>query len=114
MIKKYTNCTMLIARNVCMIWHFDGRRYLGGWQSDYLDEGFKHGLGLEWEPRKYVYYGEYVKNKRHGLGLYKDKDGLNCIGYWQKGRRCEEQLGPFGSEEGWAEESGELEYGSGY
>ena len=47
-IKKYTNCTMLIARNVCMIWHFDGRRYLGGWQSEYLDEGFKHGLGLEW------------------------------------------------------------------
>lgn len=39
---------MLIARNICMIWHFDGRRYLGGWQTEYLDEGSKHGLGLEW------------------------------------------------------------------
>lgn len=32
-IKKYTNCTMMVSRNICLIWHFDGRRYLGGWQS---------------------------------------------------------------------------------
>jgi len=82
---------MLIARNVCMIWHFDGRRYLGGWQTEYLDEGAKHGLGLEWEPKRYVYYGEYVRNKKHGLGVYKDRNSLNYIGYWNKGQRVTQE-----------------------
>ncbi len=31
-----------------MMWHFSGKRYLGGWQYDYLDEGSRNGLGLEW------------------------------------------------------------------
>lgn len=72
-----------------MIWHFDGRRYLGGWQSEYLDEGVKHGLGLEWEPKKYVYYGQFMRGKKHGLGIYKNKNEDNYVGYWSKGQRLD-------------------------
>lgn len=79
---------MIVARNICLIWHFDGKRYLGGWQSEYLDEGFKHGLGLEWEPKKYVYYGEFVKNKKHGLGIYKDRNEISYVGYWKNGKKA--------------------------
>lgn len=37
---------MMLSRNICILWHYDGKVYLGGWQVKYLDEGFKHGLGL--------------------------------------------------------------------
>lgn len=47
----------MVAKNICLLWHYDGKVYLGGWHIQYLDEGVKHGLGLEWVPNKYVYYG---------------------------------------------------------
>ena len=31
-----------------------------------------------------------MKNKKHGLGIYKDKQGVNYIGYWSKGQRCDQ------------------------
>lgn len=85
-IKRYTNCTLVVARSVCLIWHFDGRRYLGGWQTEYLDEGCKHGLGLDWTPNRHVYYGEFQKNRREGLGAFKDRSQQPFIGYWKNGR----------------------------
>lgn len=80
---------MIISRNICLIWHFDGKRYLGGWQTDFLDEGAKHGLGLEWHPKHYVYYGEFARNKREGLGAYKDRNNAVYLGNWSKGRQYE-------------------------
>lgn len=47
-IKRYSNCIMFICGHVVVMWHYNGKRYLGGWQYEYLDEGSKHGLGLEW------------------------------------------------------------------
>ena len=43
--------------------------YLGGWKNDYLDEGSKHGMGLEWVPQKYIFYGEFANNKKNGIGV---------------------------------------------
>ena len=31
----------------------------------------RNGLGLEWVPNKYVYYGEYSNNKKNGFGVMK-------------------------------------------
>lgn len=45
-IKRYSNCLMFICGTVVVIWYYSGKRYLGGWQYEYLDEGSKHGLGL--------------------------------------------------------------------
>lgn len=61
----------MVSRNICILWHYGGKVYLGGWQVQYLDEGVKHGLGLEWVPNKYVYYGEYCESKKEGLGIMK-------------------------------------------
>lgn len=55
---------MMLSKNICILWHYDGKVYLGGWQTKYLDEGFKHGLGLEWVPHKHVYYGEFCEGKK--------------------------------------------------
>jgi hypothetical protein len=55
-----------------------------------LDEGAKHGLGLEWEPKNYVYYGEFAKNRREGLGAFKDRNNSVYVGYWKKGKKYEQ------------------------
>ena len=103
MVKRYTNCVTATCRNIGMVWSFEGRRYLGGWQSEYLDEGFKHGVGLEWEPRKYVYYGKFARNRREGLGVLKDSSEDVSVGYWRKGRmvavESESERGDSDSEE---------------
>lgn len=36
-IKKYSNCILMISKNICIVWHYDGKVYLGGWQFKYLD-----------------------------------------------------------------------------
>lgn len=68
------------------MWHFNGKRYLGGWQYDYLDQGSRHGLGLEWEPNQYIYYGEFNNNKKHGLGAIKKGPESIAVGYWNEGK----------------------------
>lgn len=73
-IKRYSNCVIMVAKSVSIIYHYSSKIYLGSWQTIYLDEGVRHGLGLEWVPNKYVYYGEYVNNKREGLGIYKESN----------------------------------------
>ena len=62
---------MILTGSIGIIWHYNGKVYLGGWKHQILDEGAKHGLGLEWAPKKYVYYGEFNKNKREGVGIMK-------------------------------------------
>lgn len=49
-VKRYSNCILISSKNICIMWQSDGKVYLGGWQIKYLDEGVKHGLGLEWVP----------------------------------------------------------------
>jgi hypothetical protein len=40
-------------------------------------------LGLEWSPKKYVYYGEFSKNKREGAGIMKTNDNQILAGLWR-------------------------------
>jgi len=77
---------MLIAGHVIVMWYYNGKRYLGGWQYEYLDEGSRHGLGLEWEPNLYIYYGEFRNNKKHGLGAMKEGPEKTTVGYWANGK----------------------------
>ena len=30
-IKKYTNCILIVAGNLAVIWHYSGKVYFGGW-----------------------------------------------------------------------------------
>jgi hypothetical protein len=34
-------------------------------------------------PKKYVYYGEFVKNKREGVGIMKTCDNQLLAGLWR-------------------------------
>jgi hypothetical protein len=36
----------MMAKNICILIHNEGKIYLGGWNNKYLNEGTKHGLGL--------------------------------------------------------------------
>ena len=56
-VKRYSNCVLMVNKHICILYHYNSKVYLGGWQSEYLDEGVKHGIGLEWMPNSYVYYG---------------------------------------------------------
>ena len=56
-VKKYANCVVIINKNICLLVHFEGRIYFGGWEMQYFDEGSRHGLGLEYFPNKEIYYG---------------------------------------------------------
>ena len=73
-LKKYTNCVLVVVDNIAVIWHYSGRVYFGGWRYEVLDEGCRSGLGLEWVPNGYVYYGEFKENKRNGVGIMKDSE----------------------------------------
>ncbi len=57
------------------MWHYSGKIYLGGWEHQVLDQGCKQGVGLEWLPHLYVYYGQFNRNKREGVGILKNSDG---------------------------------------
>ena len=76
---------MFINNNIVIIWHFNGKRYLGGWQYHYLDQGTKNGLALEYIPDQYIYYGQFRNNKKHGLGAMKEGPNQLKIGYWHHG-----------------------------
>lgn len=45
-VKRYSNCVLIVNRHISVLAHYNSKVYLGGWQSEYLDEGVKHGLGL--------------------------------------------------------------------
>lgn len=47
---------MIIVNHIAIISHFSGKIYIGGWRAEGKD-GCKSGLGFEWLPNKYVYYG---------------------------------------------------------
>jgi hypothetical protein len=69
---------IIVSGNISIVNHFSGQIYLGG-----LSSGQKIGLGLEWCPGKFIYYGEYKNNKRNGVGIYKGADGEIMAGLWK-------------------------------
>lgn len=56
-LKKYSNCVIITNKQIGIVSHFSGKIYIGGWKNEFSEQGSKSGLGLEWYPRKYVYYG---------------------------------------------------------
>jgi hypothetical protein len=48
-VKKYKNCVVFTINNApseCVLWHFSGKFYMGGWKSGEGAEGEKHGEGV--------------------------------------------------------------------
>ena len=58
--------------------HFEGARYSGHFKN-----GMKDGKGVL-EALGNVYEGTFVKNKAHGHGMIKWKDGRKYKGEWQE------------------------------
>ena len=79
---------IVINGNLCIVWHdsWDGKRYFGSWRNKYFDEGAKDGMGLEWSPGRYVYYGQFEDNKRNGFGVMRKNDQSVVVGYWKDGK----------------------------
>lgn len=79
---------MIVNSNICIVWHEgkEGKKYIGSWQNKYFDEGEKEGLGLEWVPGRYVYYGQFKANKRDGFGVMRKNDETVVIGFWRRGK----------------------------
>ena len=45
-VKKYKNCvvfTITTNSSECILWHFSGKFYMGGWKAGQPGEGEKHG-----------------------------------------------------------------------
>ena len=76
-IKRYSNCVIIISGNIGIISQIGGRIYIGGWIAKQ-----KIGLGLEWYPGKYIYYGQFKNNKREGVGIFKGVKGGTAAGRW--------------------------------
>jgi hypothetical protein len=93
-IKRYSNCVIVVCGNVAIVSNFNGKVYLGGWNCN-----TRIGLGLEWHPDKYIYYGEFKNNKRHGVGIYKGVGGEVAAGLW-KNNNFEGHLGSIDSDRG--------------
>lgn len=89
-IRKYSNCIVIINHSICIVWHGgkNGKKYIGSWKNKYFDEGDKEGLGLEWSPGRYIYYGEFKENKRNGFGLMRKNDHSVILGYWRNGKHA--------------------------
>ena len=84
-IRRYNNCVVVVRGEIGLVWHFSGRVYLGGWNQA-EGEGGKQGLGLEWSPNKYYYYGQFSRNKREGVGLMKGSGNEVLAGQWRRGK----------------------------
>jgi len=51
-----------------------------------FDEGVKSGLGLEWSPNRFVYYGQFSNNKREGIGIMKKGKDQLLAGLWKENK----------------------------
>lgn len=87
-VKKYKNCVVFsITSNTseCILWHFSGKFYMGGWKAGQPGEGEKHGEGLEVIPEKYIYKGQFLNGKKNGTGILKLVNGNIYDGQWIQG-----------------------------
>ena len=75
---------LVLADGLALLSYFSGHVYFGGWQ-----EGGKCGVGLEWAPGRFVYYGEFGSNKREEYGVLKEWQAAVVLGEWRGGRPCE-------------------------
>ena len=69
----------------CILWHFSGKFYMGGWKAGQPGEGEKHGEGLEIIPEKYIYKGQFLNGKKNGTGILKLANGNLYDGQWIDG-----------------------------
>ena len=69
---------IVITGSIAIVNNFNGKVYIGGWSCS-----TKIGLGLEWQPNKYIYYGEFKNSKRNGVGVYKNIRGEVAAGMWK-------------------------------
>jgi hypothetical protein len=76
-IRRYSNCVVVLVEDLAIISYFSSHIYFGSWQN-----GCKNGLGFEWSPGKFVYYGQFGNNKREGYGVLKDNKGV-LLGQWK-------------------------------
>lgn len=47
-----------------------------------IQNDFREGMGMEWVPGVYVYYGQYKNNFRHGYGVMKYNNMKTYVGTW--------------------------------
>lgn len=87
-MKKYKNCVIFSlsgSSSECILWHYSGKFYFGGWKNNDASEGEKTGSGLEYVPGKYVYKGQFLGGKKNGTGIIKTNNGNIYDGQWVDG-----------------------------
>lgn len=55
-ISKYNNCISFSTKDLTILWYDTGRFYIGGYRM-IKNEGQKHGKGIEYMPKRYLYDG---------------------------------------------------------
>lgn len=60
-MKKYKNCVIFKTADPkkTVVWHYQGKFYIGGWEQNYNGEGKKTGEGYEYVPNRYCYNGQF-------------------------------------------------------
>ena len=71
-VKKYKNCVYFgLDQDRNILLNYEGRLYYGGWKEFLNGEGEKYGDGIEFQPNKYLYKGQFKEGKRNGFGILK-------------------------------------------
>lgn len=87
-LKKYKNCVIFSVTptlSECILWHYSGKFYYGGWKNNDASEGEKTGEGLEYLPGKHLYKGQFLAGKKNGNGILKTQNGNIYDGQWIDG-----------------------------
>lgn len=83
-ISKYNNCFSFAAKGLTILWYDTGRFYIGAYRM-VKNEGQKHGKGIEYTPKRYLYDGEFKANKKSGYGSLRYPNGDSYEGQFYNG-----------------------------
>ena len=88
-MKKYKNCIIFKIKgsNKTIVWHYNGKLYVGGWEQNENGQGKKNGEGFELQPKNYAYQGQFLDGKKNGSGIMIFENGDVYDGQWLKGLR---------------------------
>ena len=84
-MKKYKNCVIFTKGTETILWHYNGKFYIGGWKGKDDGSGEKTGYGVEIAPEKHIYKGQFMNGKKHGTGIMKSSNGNIYDGQWIEG-----------------------------
>lgn len=83
-VSKYNNCFSFSNGPITILWYDTGRFYIGGYRM-LKQEGQKHGKGIQYMPKRYLYDGQFRNNRKSGFGSLRYSNGDSYEGQFYNG-----------------------------